>query len=76
MPMTLPVGHRIGKLTVIGAAESVDRWPRVTCRCDCGVEKAYRVGNLTKPKPTLSCAALPVGGGFNVASGMGAPARG
>lgn len=50
-PVTIPVGQRFGRLTVI-----VQRNPGedlVQCRCDCGTEKSVRLTNLGKN--TFSC---------------------
>jgi hypothetical protein len=53
--ISLPVGHRTGKLTVIRGPEFVGGCLRVFCRCDCGVEKEVRQHNLTRAKPIVSC---------------------
>lgn len=48
------IGNRYGKLVVIAEAPP-DRYnKKVVCRCDCGTEKEFHLGNLVRGK-TKSC---------------------
>lgn len=41
-----PIGKRFGRVTVISPSFAIGRSTAVTCRCDCGDERAYFLGNL------------------------------
>jgi hypothetical protein len=51
-------GARFGRLTVIGeyksGTSSLKTYPSVLCRCDCGTERRFDVGNL-RAGATTSC---------------------
>lgn len=53
--ISLPVGHKVNRLTVIRGPELARGCLRVICRCDCGVEKEVRQQNLTRTNSIVSC---------------------
>ena len=58
MPMPakpLPIGTRIGRLTVISEDVAGDRYRQIRVRCDCGAERLVKKMNVTGARPTLSC---------------------
>ncbi len=51
----IPLGTRIGRLTVVSGDMSGGRYRNVLVRCDCGAEKLVKKINLTGKKPVMSC---------------------
>lgn len=57
-PIDMVEGSRVGRLTVIGPAESAKGLRRLLCQCDCGNQKAISVTGLRRTPPTQSCGCI------------------
>jgi len=53
------IDKKLGRLTVIKYAETINNHSYVWCKCDCGNEKKIKVSDLNKKyKPTRSCGCI------------------